>query len=468
MLQSFLELRAILYRHNRLLMGTTPPHPAVCAALDEFGCPVDWHHLTLEEPVEKEGRITYFRNDEKRRLYQETGSTNHRVVTSAERYLARHWPNIEDHRIRNLAGRFKHDFKFLTDIEEIVEAVINCQSYSCMKNHSNASHPYRVYDPKFGWKLAIQMQDGDIVGRALVHEPTKTFVRTYGPADSRGYTQSSETLHGWLEAQGYNFEDEWPEGVKFAKIRYKGEHLAPYLDPGSDRIASDNSRRVTDAGDYFVRSDDGEWVWENTDGTPSRPEDDEDYIICDDCGDRVHIDDATCTGYHEDHCVCSSCIDDYTYVLGRRGSRYYVPNDEAVCVYETYYDVDYLEDYGIVELHDGDYAKLDDTVYVESEDEYYLCSDVASGPDVDGLVVEIDDEYCLRYSAVWCVNREEWIFEEDGKLVGEDTYVHEDDWDEYIAAMTLEEVQALKIPQSLLHEAIDTWKEENLQEELVF
>ena len=105
-------------------------------------------------------------------------------------------------------------------------------------------------------------------------------------------------------------------------------------------------------------------------------------------------------------------------------------------------------------------------MYVESEDEYYLCSDVASGPDVDGLVVEIDDEYCLRYSAVWCVNREEWIFEEDGKLVGEDTYVHEDDWDEYIAAMTLEEVQALKIPQSLLHEAIDTWKTENLQEEL--
>ena len=209
-------------------------------------------------------------------------------------------------------------------------------------------------------------------------------------------------------------------------------------------------------------------MWENADGTPSRPEDDEDYIICDDCGDRVHIDDVTYTGYHEDHCVCSSCIDDYTYVLGRRGSRYYVHNDEAVCVSETYYDVDYLEEYGIVELYDGDYAKLDDTVYVESEDEYYLCSDVASGPDDYGLVVKIDEEYRLREDAVWCVNREEWIPKEDGKLVGEDTHVHEDYWDEYIAALTLEEVQALKIPQSLLHEAIDTLKEENLQEELVF
>ena len=45
--------------------------------------------------------------------------------------------------------------------------------------------------------------------------------------------------------------------------------------------------------------------------------------------------------------------------------------DNAIEAGGEYYDQDYLDDNGIVQTADGDYAQQDDCVWIESTDEYY-------------------------------------------------------------------------------------------------
>ena len=429
-------------------------HPAVAAALYEFGTPHDWHLLALECPgiASDNVRVSYIRNEAKRKAYFEDRELKHLTVTSVGKYLTRHWPKVRDEKIRNLAARFTSRFEIIEDLGDMIEAVEDNAADSCMKwsdeNEINSvgAHPYSVYDPKYGWKLAVVVDGQDsLVGRALLLDDGKRkgFVRTYGRDVSDGMTQSHAGLHSWLESQGYEYWDEWPEGCKFAKIQHAGayDHVAPYLDPGPQRIRSSNSRRVTDRGEYLVRSNYGEYTWDNTDGSPSQ----EDSEECSCCGGYFHTDRMRSVGYSELDQVCDSCAEDeYTWVQGRNRRYYYLQNDRVVTLDNgDSYDVSYLSDNDIVELHNGDYAEIDDTVYVESESEYYRCEDVADSPNDGGDVVRVEPagEYVLYHDAEWCEHNKHWVLSSEAVEVAGGKFVYADDLDDYLLDLPRDEVE---------------------------
>ena len=462
----FLKLWTLLRETRKSVHAA--PHPAVEAALQEFGNPTDWHLLALEYPqVATDGsRVAYVRNEGKREAhYNEPAGNKHLTATTVGKYLKRHWPSASDTAIRNLAARFSFEYKWITDLDEMVKAVQSNSADSCMKWDEDSvdrrgAHPYQVYDPKYGWKMAVVVRDGEYVGRALVLDDGKhkCFVRTYGDEDSKGRTQSHAGLEGWLESQGYNYEDEWPEGCKFAKVRneYEGRYLAPYLDPGADR-ASSGARNVSDGGDHFYRDDDGEYEWSNTDGSMDRTC----RSTCDNCGDRTDEDDLHWIEY-EEQSVCECCLNNhYTRVQGRRGEHYYVRDSNAVTTVEgNSYDEDYLNDNDVVELDNGDCTHGNNAVYLEDEDCYFHVNDVASSPRDSGDVVWLEGgDYVLRKNAEWCLHSEEWIRSDDAVSV-DGGYVHEDSHDDYICQLEREDVAKNCSPDEL-EEKLELWDETN-------
>jgi hypothetical protein len=141
----------------------------------------------------------------------------------------------------------------------------------------------------------------------------------------------------------------------------------------------------------------------NTDGTP----DQQGRFTCPDCGERCDEDDMRSVGYHGDHVVCDNCVDsDYTYVTGRRGDEYYVPNDDAVEVDDNWYDRHYLDDNDIVELANGDYAHHDNAVRCDDDDEWYHIDDS------DIIFCEYDDKYHHINNCVETVDHG-WVHEDD-------------------------------------------------------
>lgn len=444
-----------IVRHKRANFLDTPLHPAVKAALTKLGHPKDWHLLVLEEPtVALDGsRVAYVRNEQKRdQQYNSTETNKFLTVTTIGKYLTRHWPDAASTAIRDIAAMHSSQYVMLDSMEDMLDAILHTKTESCMvftqdEIEEIGAHPYEVYDPMYGWKMAITKDGNDkVTGRALVYESgsAKGFVRTYGLDVSDGSTQAHQGLHAWLEDQGYDYWDEWPEGCKFKKISHKGyaDHVAPYLDPGGARIATSDSRRVRDCGDYFIRDDEGAWDWDNTDGTPTMLDDDRE--TCNRCGDRVDGEDTVSIGYHGDECVCSGCIDnDFTLVIGRRGHQYYIRDNLAIETIDgDYYDPDYLGDNDIVELHDGRYCSVNDAIWVESESEYYHVDEEDSSEGSTAEVVYAEDEYVLRDGARWCIYRQVWIQEDNVTEVAGGKYVHSDDLDEYLLNLPVEELKA--------------------------
>jgi len=285
-------------------------------------------------------------------------------------------------------------------------------------------HPYETYAPKYGWHIATRIMHNSIVGRALLMQRNndaskpKYFVRTYRHRDGETYSQPDDELIQWLIGQGYEYQCSWL-GERLALLssnHRNAEFIAPYIDGGAQEVDIDHG--YLNPSDQqrtkcLVITNSGEYRCCNTDGTP----DENNSCACADCGRRVHEDDTRHIGYHSDRMVGDCCIDAYTYVTGRRSSEYYISDDNAVEVDGKYYDEEYLEDNGIVTLHDGKYALADNSVYVESKSDFYLLDDCVCLPDGEYEVAEdcvelhdgnwalIDD--CVELANGW------WVLEED-------------------------------------------------------
>lgn len=455
--EMFHGLQNIL-QYNRSYWKDAATHPAIEKALTTFGRPTDWHLLALEQPqIASDGvRVAYVRNEAKREAhYYDSTGNKHLTATTVGKYLTRHWPKAPADKIRNISAMFTFKYEILKNLEDMIEAVQENQSYSCMQlsdrelENLGDRHPYSVYDTKYGWSLAVVKNNiGEYVGRALLLDDgtDKCFVRTYGHNMSEGCTQSREDrtqshegLQGWLEDLGYEYTDEWPEGCKFAKIPTRHSHLAPYLDPGSARVRSDDSRKVTDCGSYLMRDDNGEFTWDRTDGEPGE---DENRGSCNCCGNRVSDDDLyfVCQG---DSSVCPSCLhSNYTLVPGRHGSEYIEDSHAIRTVEGNSYNRENYQNYDIVELHNGDYTHINNTIFVESESEYYCNSEIAKSPDDFGDVVYADDGYRLREDCEWCIHNEEWIPDDEATEVANDNYVKTEDLDYFLTSLPREEVAA--------------------------
>jgi hypothetical protein len=394
-------------------------HPAVWEAINHAR-PIDWHQLVLEYPHKAESdtnRLAYTRDER-------AGEADKQTVTTIGKYLMRHF-DLPDHTVRDIVAKHtcNDTMKFVHSMDEMVNGVQN-GPHSCMRweNRSGVTcrdgirrHPYEVYDPKYGWHMALRVDaNGIINGRALcvTDDEISYWVRSYKRGDSYSYTD--EVLEAWLKAQGYEKRSEYREGQKLALYPTSGAFLAPYIDG--------DERRVVQHSDHLCVSCDGDFDCDETGGQPGH-----NGCTCDDCGDRISEGEGDWVHIHEETHVCDSCIDDYTYAVSRRGNHYYIRNAEVVAVGEDWYDVNYLSDNEIITLEDGEYAHQDDAVYVESAGEYYLNDDDRIVCDRDGNWQLVDDCQQLADNT-WALEHECWCCAGSGNwyLNDEDDYVEID------------------------------------------
>lgn len=431
-----------------------PLHACILRIIErECERPLDWHQLLLEWPhvsEDDDSMVAYTRNEEAGRDFPINGSKR-QTKTTLGKYLARHWPHVPDHIRRDWAGRFKPaKFEIWDTIEGIISGV-ELGPQSCMKSSYGTvlfkaydnemlcawrgdqsqpaprweKHPYIVYQPEFGWRMAVRLDQGvpDIVmARCLINDRDKTFVRSYKRGESEtDYSHTDDKLETWLRDQGYSKKSGW-SGKKLAVfVHPSGEGvMVPYLDGTPQEASHEGSHLEVGYGALDGTNTDGNGGSQR--GTMG---------ACDVCEDGVYEDDddRVLAGRDEDTLVCGNCSDRFTLVRGndrsaRNGwANYYVRDDDAVCVGSQSYDADNLPAC-IVTLHDDEYCHKDDAVYLESEDAYYRCGD-DDIVEVDGawylkdndiLVQCEDNEYRLRAdcwqdheTAKWYSDDEEYI-----------------------------------------------------------
>lgn len=388
-----------------------PMHDVVDAMLHNW-YPDNWHLLLLEWPHRSEtdpNRIAYTPNEK-------YGEANRQVITTIGKYLTRHFSDVPDHEIRDVVARFTYegDIHITRDLDEMVDAVIKGPS-SCMSkdfdilgSDGKYHHPYEVYEPAYGWGMAIRKSGAKILGRCLVldFDGDKCFVRSYKRhPDERSHSGVDESIEAWLKAQGYEKYCGWPQEAPLALIETRRHGIVlPYIDGENTcvRRSHDGKLYIDDSGDY-----DGN----NTDGVA-----DERGRECSCCGNYANEDDGIYVGRYGDDFVGACCSDSYVNVIGRHGSEYYVYEEDAVYAENgNHYHIEYLSDNGIVEDVDGNYQNLDDVVYIESADAYYPHDDnrICHAEDTDRYELTDDCWQCYE-SCDWYTDAVDYV-EVDGE-----------------------------------------------------
>ena len=300
-------------------------HPVVEAAIKLYR-PMNWHLLVLEWPhLSNDGTRLAYTRDER------AGEADRQHITTPGKYLRRHFPTLADDVIRDLVLQHTDgDFEFTItrDIREIVAFKQNGPK-SCMtfNKATFSDHPYRVYDPKYGWGLAVHRakSDGFIFGTALVWEgdddvsfgdDERIFVRSYFAPDREydGYSYADQRLEAWLKSEGYEHYSSWYQGTKVALVRDSDdETLMPYLDG--------HNQQVDMCGSYLTIQEQGDYSATNTDGLLEN-----DRTVCSYCDEHCHEDR---TGYVDDYGdVCEGCIERHFY-WSEVGDEY-VHGDNAI------------------------------------------------------------------------------------------------------------------------------------------
>ena len=389
-------------------------HPAVVKALESDHRPYDWHLLTLEWPhvSEDSTRLAYTRDDR-------AGEADRQTVTTVGKYITRHFRNMPDHDVRNLVALYAagESCKWVYTMAEMLHHIMRGPT-SCMGGSKHFDvhcadgirrHPYEVYNPKYGWHMAVRIENDDTVGRALcmADGDSKYFVRSYRKTD--GYSPSDERLEAWLLSQGYTKQDYWENDTKLAHYAVSNDGiLAPFIDGGH--------QYVDVCGNHLELSSSGAYECSNTSGVVH----DSDGEDCQDCGDRVREGDGYWAGRFEDIRLCEGCCENnYYYAYGRNGNQYYVHDNNVVHVNDEVYDEDCLSDNGIVQLENGEYASMDDSVDINGE--WYLYDD-------DRVVrCEDDDEHYLIDDGCWqCEESGNWYSDSVDYVEVDDKKYHPD------------------------------------------
>ena len=382
-------------------------HKAINQAIVTFGLPKNIPALLAEQPSYVDGDSS---DQSQINMIEYTSNIKGiergiRTKTKIGRFLRRHWPKVPDEDIRNLAAQFQPiEYQIWNTTDDIVRAVEEGPG-SCMKGKWDNldDHPYRVYAPEYGWKVAVGLKGETIVARALIND--REFVRTYGAYNddphSREYSDAHDGLHQWLEKNGYEHMREWAPDTKLAHIQVKSGVLMPYIDGNNDLVKN--------RGDHWVITDtrSGHHA-DNTDGLVSS------YANCDMCGDSCDEDDEVEVRYNGGHiqsrCVCESCRDNnYSWVSGaaprnsERTIEYYVRDYDSVCVDGTDYDRNALPD-DIVETTEGNFVPVDAAVYSEIEGGYI--------EECDAVKLH-NDEWAFRVDCSQCAHDSQWYQDDD-------------------------------------------------------
>lgn len=389
--------------------SAAPLHPVIDRAL-RLAPAANLYQLVREYPHASDtdsSRIAYTRNDA-------DGERDRQTVTSAAKYLTRHFPTLHPHEIRDLTATLGPQKFLLWDtLEGIVRAAQegprSCMQWDDDSVNERGAHPYEVYEPRFGWRMAVRMEGEQIMGRCLVNidphdDSNKVFVRSYRRDPEGGYSHSDEGLEAWLRDAGYSKACGW-EGCCIAHktpatTRYsrRDEPLLPYLDGDSQHVRECGSgehlcfRIVEDGEDY-------DYDATNTNGFG----DEATRYACSCCGELFSdVDESLNAGYYSDELVGPCCADEFVDARGRNGREYYVHIDNTVEVNGRYYHEDYLDDNNIVELYDGSYGHTDDCVCID--DTWY--------PDDYEYLVLLEDtqEHAIENEGCWrCTESEAWF-----------------------------------------------------------
>jgi hypothetical protein len=387
-----------------------PMHPAVLKAV-AIARPDDWQRLLLEWPhvpttITDKGRVAYTQSEAKAERDLQT-------VTALGKYLRSHFTMLPDHAIRDIvASVTATGMKFVHTTAEMLYHLHRGPGSCMVWGSSDADdHPYKTYDPKYGWHMCVHVEGDDTIGRALCNKDgdEKFYVRTY--RKTSGYSSNDEQMEQWLAEQGYKKRDDW-HGCYLARLPGVNgcDFLAPYIDGGAQKVDTThlNGERC------LVITDDGEYECCNTDGTY----DDSDMTTCEQCDDRIREGDGYWVGRHDDAMVCEYCRDEYyRHAYGRNGNQYYIHQDYAVYVssQDEYYHEDFLDDNNIVLLENGEYEHEDNAIEIDSE--WYHVDDERIRTLENGDTVLEDDAYECAEDGKWYSRDDEPPVE-----VGGDTY----------------------------------------------
>jgi hypothetical protein len=364
---------------------------------------LEWPH----ESKETKGMIAYTRDDR-------AGHADVQTKTSMGKYLKRHAPNCPDDTIRYLVESHTAKegvYKVLTTLPEIINAIIK-GPHSCMAYDTDhwgygaieATHPYAVYDPRYGWGMVVRMEGEKIMARALTFvdpesnepKPEPIYVRTYKWEGAGVHGGCDTMLESWLQDNGYEKESGWVYGARLAKFYDGRNYVMPYIDGDLDH--------AQDCGGYLELDDGGDIRGENTHGWSSDPEPESFCEICAEATDECDL-----THTHSEQSVCECCLGRrFTFALTRCGNEW-VSDEEVVrasddeALYED--DVGYgaLSDYvRIYDNEDYDYAPVDDTYTCAGDGETYL---------LDDGYTEVDGEYYRPSNAPEPEETEEEVIE---------------------------------------------------------
>lgn len=227
-------------------------HPIVYDIMRKYN-PVNWHLICLEFPhIAKDGVSVGY--------YVKADNVGKTVTTcKIGKYVKRHFPQLQDHIIRDYVNPYIIKTEIIDDIDIIVDLMKSGKMPDSCMTKNFTIHPYRVYDPKFGWKMVLKKSGDEILGRALING--MNYVRAYTSSSSSETGMSIDcALESWLDSQGYKNNNKWPSGTKLARYETRnGDIVAPYIDGNNDNCE--------DCGTYLRICSSGDLECSNTDGT---------------------------------------------------------------------------------------------------------------------------------------------------------------------------------------------------------
>lgn len=425
-------------------MQLKPLHPVVANLLANQPLPEHWQAVILGWPRVSDddaAMLAYAPNEEKALKGIVT-------TTTPAKYIRKFWVDMADHTIRDVVARVANEanFRWFTTADDIVRGVQEGPR-SCMQKDwfdtPGNPHPYRAYAPELGWRMAVRLgPEGRIDGRALVYTSgtesvfVRSYKRTFEKCYSTGrmvesYSQSDTALEAWLWDQDITKADGWDDGTKLAKVLNRSEDAqVPYLDGCNDRFNFiDDHIVIEDGGRYCADCQDGSYSDEGGD-----------WRTCWHCGERFDASggEYIYAGFGDAHAVGNCCSDEFMQVRGRNGESYYVHEDYVATVDGVHYDEDYLDDNGVIELHDGTYEKEDHAVQSAWDDEWYRLTEVVDTQDLGHVPKE--HAWQCEASGNWYSDEEEFI-EAEGKKYHPDHAPDECDEEEDDSAAPLSEPQ---------------------------
>jgi hypothetical protein len=245
-------------------------------------------------------------------------------------------------------------------------------SGSCMRHTFGKVHPSEVYASGDFESIWAEDEKGRIAARCVVNI-RQGKVAVYNPAPIYANCDTSAVfLLNHLKASGYeDGQDKGWQDAKLLAITHNGDsYVMPYID-------TDQTLRY-DGGDYFVIDDNGDTKANETRGYVYAVE----YVAhCEHCGEGINEEDCW---HHEDstgESYCEGCTDNLFTMC--QATSEYVRNDDAVLVYslgrgwngtvyrnQSYYSLDYAQEYCVCLESSGEWFETDDVTYSEHLEEY--------------------------------------------------------------------------------------------------